>query len=217
MKDAVLALRWVRDNIVAFKGNAAKVVVAGQSFGAAMVEAILLSNMARGLYHGAILQSGSALCPWSFNYDAEKRAMALDNVSETKNELVKSLLDTETEDLVARGNKLNVPYFPFGMCVEKASKKEERLMFEAPRDILARKKNDTVPMIIGYNNNEAYVFVSMLREANVLRRISKSVTFLLPDDLKFLNERERKQTGRLIKDMYFKNNLTMAAVLAYHR
>ncbi|CAH1637981.1 unnamed protein product [Spodoptera littoralis] len=69
VKDAVLALRWVRDNIVAFKGNPAKVVVAGQSFGAAMVEAVLLSNMASGLYHGAILQSGSALCPWSFNFD----------------------------------------------------------------------------------------------------------------------------------------------------
>ncbi|KAJ8714296.1 hypothetical protein PYW08_007916 [Mythimna loreyi] len=219
VKDVVLALRWVSDNIVAFKGNSAKVVVAGQSFGAAMVEAVLLSPMANGLYHGAILQSGSALCPWSFNYDAEERAKALGTTTDFTEEHFKTeiLLDAKIEDLVAQANKLNVPYFPFAMCVENPSKKEERLLFEAPYNLLSSKKGNSVPMIIGYNDNEAYVFVSILREANALRRMSRGVSFLLPDDLKFLNERERKQTGRLVKDMYFKKNATMESVLAYHR
>ena len=217
VKDVVLALRWVSDNIVAFRGNSAKVVIAGQSFGAAMVEAVILSSMANGLYHGAILQSGSALCPWSFNYDAEERAKSLAAMTDIDDGLVTSLLDARIEDLVAQANKLDVPYFPFGMCAENPSKKEERFLFEAPYDLLSSKKGNSVPMIIGYNDNEAYVFVSILREANVLRRMSKGASFLVPDDLRFLNERERKQTGRLIEDMYFKKNATMSSVLAYHR
>lgn len=217
VKDVVLALRWVSDNIVAFKGNSAKVVVAGQSFGAAMVEAVILSPMANELYHGAILQSGSALCPWSFNYDAEERAKALGTMTDLVDENVDSLADAKIEDLVAQANKLNVPYFPFAMCVENPAKKEERLLFEAPYDLLSSKKGNAVPMMIGYNDNEAYVFVSILKEANVLRRVPMSASFLVPDDLKFLNERERKQTGRLIEDMYFKKNVTMASILAYHR
>lgn len=217
VKDVVIALRWVRDNIVAFKGNSAKVVIAGQSFGAAMVEAVILSSMANGLYHGAILQSGSALCPWAFNYDAEERAQMLGNDIDISDDYIKYLLDTEVEDLVAKANKLNVSYFPFSMCVENPLKKEERLLFEAPYDLLSNKKGNSVPMMMGYNDNEAYVFVSILREANVLKRMSNGLRFLLPDELKFLNERERKQVARQIKEMYFKKNATMASVLSYHR
>lgn len=217
VKDVVLALRWVSDNIIAFKGNSAKIVVAGQGFGAAMVEAVVLSHMANGLYHGAILQSGSALCPWSFNYDAEDRAKALGITSNFNDENGLSLIDAKIEDLVARAHKLNVPYFPFAMCVENPSGKEETLLFEAPYNLLTSKKGNSVPMMIGYNDNEAYVFVSILREANVLRRMSRDMSFLVPDDLKFLNERERKQTARLIEDTYFKKNITMASVLGYHR
>lgn len=219
IKDVVLALRWVRDNIVAFYGNPGKIVVAGQSFGAAIVDAIILSSMAPGLFHGAILQSGTALCPWAYNYNAEERAKGLRNTSEIEStkDLVKSLLDVEIEVLATRSNKLEVPYFPFGICAEKPLKKEERVLFEAPYDLLLSKKVKTVPMMIGYNINEAYVFVSLLREANALRRISRTATFLVPDDLTFLNNRERRQVARQVGDMYFKKNATMASVLSYHR
>lgn len=220
MKDVVLALRWVRDNIVAFKGNPDKVVLAGQSFGAAMVEAVILSSMATGLYHGAILQSGSALAPWAFNYDAEERAQGLritTNIDVVAGDLTKWLLRSNIDDLVDKANKLDVPYFPFGMCIESPLKKEERLLSAAPFDLLLNKKGTSVPLVIGYNDNEAYVFISMLREARVFRRMSGDLSFLLPEELRFFNKRERRQIARQIKDMYFKRNSTMAAVLAYHR
>ncbi|XP_049877839.1 uncharacterized protein LOC126375040 [Pectinophora gossypiella] len=215
-KDVVLALRWVRDNIVAFRGNPAKVVVAGQGFGAAIVEALLLSPMAQGLFHGAIMQSGTVLSPWYFNYDAEDRANVLGNMFSENDDITSALLNADIADLVANAEKLVKPYFPFGMCVERVFNKDERLLSELPIDLLSSKKAFSVPLIIGYNSDEAYIFASNLKAARVLRRILRDMTFLLPEELK-INKRESFQVARKLGDVYFKNNLTMASVLAYHR
>lgn len=216
-KDVVLALRWIRDNIVAFRGNPASIVVAGQGFGAAMVEALTLSPMAQGLFSGAILQSGTVLSPSGFNYDAEERAGLLFEQISFKGERLSTLISENIENLAAKSEKLDIPYFPFGMCVEKNFKKDERLLTEDPFRLLAEKKVNSVPMIIGYNADEAYIFASNIRAHRVLRRITKNVGFLIPDELKFLNKRQIAQVARQLKETYFSNNITMATVLAYHR
>ncbi|KOB74302.1 Juvenile hormone esterase [Operophtera brumata] len=214
VKDVVLALRWVHDNIVAFKGNPAKTVIAGQSLGAAMVEGITLSPMADGLYHGVILESGTILAPWAFNYNAKERAMMLEEIYSDDLDSSSALMDAKTEELVEISNKLAVPYFPFGICIENSLKREERLLSEAPVDLLNAKRVGKVPMIIGYNSNEAYIFASILKET----KVSKSrMSILLPQELKFLNDREIKQIARQVGDMYFKSNISMSALLAYHR
>jgi para-nitrobenzyl esterase len=56
--DAIAALRWVRDNIGRFGGDPGRVTIAGQSAGAAAVNALLVSPMAEGLFHRAVLESG---------------------------------------------------------------------------------------------------------------------------------------------------------------
>jgi len=57
--DQVTALRWVRDNISAFGGDPARVTISGQSAGAMSVRALIVSPLAKGLFSGAITQSGS--------------------------------------------------------------------------------------------------------------------------------------------------------------
>ena len=59
--DQNLALKWVRTNIASFGGNKNKVTLFGQSAGAISVHAHMLSAQAKGLFTGAILQSGSLL------------------------------------------------------------------------------------------------------------------------------------------------------------
>lgn len=56
--DMVAALRWVRDNIAAFGGDPQRVTVFGQSAGGRNVYSLLVAPQARGLFHGAIIQSG---------------------------------------------------------------------------------------------------------------------------------------------------------------
>lgn len=55
--DCVAALRWVRDNIAGFGGDADRVTVAGQSAGAGAVNFLVLSPLAKGLFRRAIAQS----------------------------------------------------------------------------------------------------------------------------------------------------------------
>jgi para-nitrobenzyl esterase len=57
--DMIRGLEWVRDNIAAFGGDPNRVTVFGESAGGMNVFSMLLSPLARGLFHGAIAESGS--------------------------------------------------------------------------------------------------------------------------------------------------------------
>jgi para-nitrobenzyl esterase len=56
--DAVAALEWVQRNIAAFGGDPDRVTPAGWAQGASIVNILLASRCAKGLYHRALLSSG---------------------------------------------------------------------------------------------------------------------------------------------------------------
>jgi para-nitrobenzyl esterase len=55
--DYVRALEWVRDNVSSFGGDPHRVTIIGEGFGAWSVGSLLLSPLAKGLFHRAILHS----------------------------------------------------------------------------------------------------------------------------------------------------------------
>ena len=59
MLDIVAALKWVKENIAAFGGDPDNVTIFGQSGGGAKVTTLLAMPAAQGLFHKAIVQSGS--------------------------------------------------------------------------------------------------------------------------------------------------------------
>jgi para-nitrobenzyl esterase len=61
MLDIVLSLEWVRDNIARFGGNPGNVTIFGESGGARKVPMLMAMPSAKGLFHKAIIQSGSGL------------------------------------------------------------------------------------------------------------------------------------------------------------
>jgi len=76
MLDAIAALQWVHDNITNFGGDPNNVTIFGQSGGAGKVSTLLAMPGAKGLFHKAIIQSGSNLRGVS-KEDAAKTLQAL--------------------------------------------------------------------------------------------------------------------------------------------
>lgn len=61
LTDLVAALQWVNDNIAAFGGDPNNVTIFGQSGGGGKVTSLMFAPSAKGLFHKAIVQSGSYL------------------------------------------------------------------------------------------------------------------------------------------------------------
>uniref|UniRef100_T1KIY2 Carboxylesterase type B domain-containing protein n=1 Tax=Tetranychus urticae TaxID=32264 RepID=T1KIY2_TETUR len=70
LMDQVAALHWVQENIAGFGGDPTNVTVFGHGQGAACINILMVSPMAKGLFHRAILHSGTGLSPWAMATDA---------------------------------------------------------------------------------------------------------------------------------------------------
>jgi len=56
--DQIAVLKWIQKNIAAFGGDPTKVTIFGESAGGASVNALMVSPLAKGLFRGAICDSG---------------------------------------------------------------------------------------------------------------------------------------------------------------
>jgi para-nitrobenzyl esterase len=60
--DVIAALKWIHENVASFGGDPWRVTVMGESAGAKLLSAVMVSPASKGLYQQAILESGSVQC-----------------------------------------------------------------------------------------------------------------------------------------------------------
>ncbi|XP_022835130.1 esterase FE4-like [Spodoptera litura] len=162
LKDQVLALRWINENIEAFGGDVSQITVFGESAGGMSVNLHLLSSYER-LFHKAIIQSGPASSPWlimepdktipiklanSLDFETEDILEALEYLASVDvHTLVKVAHDLKISDSTATKSPGTLP------CIEKEIDGVESFITDHPMNINTPKVRNT-PVIIGHTNNE---------------------------------------------------------------
>lgn len=154
LKDQVLALRWVRDNIRPFGGNPEQVTLFGQNTGGHSVELHLLSEQEK-LYSKVIIQSGSSLAP-NVIYEPDRNAptklatyLGLDYSDATK--ALTSLVNAPVNDVIGAASALNLQFRP---CAETRFENVEAFITN-PWINATVPKAQNLPILIGFNEYES--------------------------------------------------------------
>ncbi|KAF7992725.1 hypothetical protein HCN44_005069 [Aphidius gifuensis] len=160
LKDQNLALRWISDNIKFFGGDSEKITLVGLSAGAASVHYHYLSPLSRGLFHGGISLSGTALDCWTQTGNSEEKTKKLADIlgcpTHNTKRMIKCLMTRPAKSIVQLLRKfmpwLYNPYTPFGPVVEKNSSKP--FIDRSPIDIIASGDAANVPWLTSVTSEE---------------------------------------------------------------
>ncbi|XP_043938472.1 liver carboxylesterase 1-like [Protopterus annectens] len=161
--DQIEALRWVRNNIHSFGGNPEKVTIFGHSSGGTSVLALMMSPLAKGLFHRAIDMSGALISSKSLE-ETEKDNLIFLKKTECKTLQCLHLLPTEKVLQAipwqeypnwAENGLWNIPLK--GESVGTIAVVDGYVIPEPPLEMLKNKNlqyND-VPLVVGTTQQEA--------------------------------------------------------------
>jgi para-nitrobenzyl esterase len=188
MLDVVAALQWVRDNIAAFGGDAARVTIFGHSGGAGKVATLLAMPSAQGLFHRAIAQSGPLL---KVRLPQRAQRMAQETLIELGVERSRAgaLQSMPYAQIVAAGTKVTArssgPIFSPDLSrsedtVGWAPVYDGKVIVQQPFDPEAPRISAQVPMLIGTTLNEAGTNIGRpdgeaMSEAELIDRVKKQI------------------------------------------
>jgi len=175
MWDQREALIWVRDNIASFGGSPHHVTLFGESAGSMSVNFHLVSHQSRGLFHSAILQSGTAISPYTAlrkppsHYARSLSAELGCPVSEDPLPCLQSLSPSHIYKHLLLFNSCSVrddlglsypgPWVP---GVDKAT--QEPFLPRDPEEVLRSGADNGVPVMIGFNSEEGLLYTSRFQK-----------------------------------------------------
>ena len=148
-QDLVKALEWIHSNISRFGGDPDCVTIGGQSGGGGKTSTLMAMPSAKGLFHRAIVQSGSTLRQQE---PEQSRALGLAVVEELglKPGPDVDLSKFSYDELVAAGNRASRRLGRGGFSPVVDGK----YLIQHPFDPMAAECSKDVPMLIGSNLNE---------------------------------------------------------------
>lgn len=221
-KDILLGLKWIRENIIYFKGDPNRVTVIGSGVAANVVASSLLSPLAEDLFSRVVVQSGSALdpaifksynfetlnklywnlCGWDEKFDRTRLYELLMNASGKKLAVLSQDLFDSTE---VRDDQRLIS--DFGPTVELF--KNGAFIDELPLKLYEMGTlNKNVDVMIGYTSLESMrKLEGFVNNRKLLKHLNHNFQFVLPFEGR-KNEygsKQYKHIRRKIMDFYFAN------------
>lgn len=215
IRDVLMALKWLQQNVDKFGGDPYRVTLMGVDGGAALVDVLLTSRKAKGLFSKAILQSGTAWNPVFMPTSPKEKATAFAKVLEktavTSSNLLAELSSLSSMEIVSQdsvsvdadeGRRTQMATVPFGPVVEPDHPDAiiTHLPDEGPIDI-------DIPVMIGYNSREGIeINERFLRKPQYLTFADRDFLLIIPvrSDFHFeLNSKIYFQAVDEVKEFYF--------------
>ncbi|KAJ8704764.1 hypothetical protein PYW08_012084 [Mythimna loreyi] len=156
LKDQLLAMKWIKDNIAAFGGDVNRITAFGHSAGAMSLDIQLLGT--EGLVHRAIVKSGSALTTWVVTEQDDTLVLnvadRLGYEGDDLKEAVKFLSTIDPLEVIETAN--DVMFFGFGHphtrpCIE--GKVNDAVLEDFPINLQPKVKG--MDIMIGHTSKEA--------------------------------------------------------------
>jgi len=205
MLDCALALEWVRDNIARFGGDPNNVTIFGESGGGGKVSVLMAMPPAKGLFHKAIVESGSMLRV-STREEADAAArkfLAKLNVAADR---VDDLQKVPMNDMLAALKAMAGPN-----SIRLGPVVDGRSLPRNPFDPDAPAQSASVPMLIGTNGTETTALLGIadaslfsLNEADMRTKLKAYLH--LADDLQLdslIVTYKRSRPNATPSDIYF--------------
>jgi para-nitrobenzyl esterase len=164
LRDLVMALRWVRDNIAVFGGDPNKVTLFGESAGAHAVATMLAVPAAEGLFTQAISESPATGMVRSREMATEFASQFATLLGARRQDAAHALIQASAAELVAAQGRLiddgvrdMLGAFPIGPVFG-----DDCLPLD-PTEAMRRGHAHRVPLIVGTNAEEGRLFTRFLR------------------------------------------------------
>ncbi|CAL8123706.1 unnamed protein product [Orchesella dallaii] len=170
MKDQVLALKWVQNNIAYFGGDPSRVTIYGESAGAAAVQYHLLSPMSQGLFSAAISGSGTAFKVLSLQLEPLQTAQKLaeevgcGTTIGNNTEMIECLSSVDASVIAAQSYEfleiVKDPLRIYCPSIEINRTSSEAFLTRHPYEMLTEGLQKPVPWMVGVNSAEGLIVTS---------------------------------------------------------
>jgi len=152
--DQIAALHWVRRNIAQFGGDPDNVTLWGHSSGGGYVGMLMISPLARGLFHRAIMQSGVPFGPQPRLHDS------LGNLPSAEESGVKVARSLAADGVYALAKLRSIPAEKLNTNLSSDTVVDGWVVTDQPLAIFARGQEADVSVIVGSTEREMANLVS---------------------------------------------------------